>query len=96
MTKPNLAAAFKAAEAETTKPTTQKKVSKPRVPKPATDTQGVGWATRNGKKTLITYIDPAALRELKILAATTEKTQQELVIEALNDLFIKHGKKPIA
>lgn len=53
-------------------------------------------ASRQGKKTVIAYLDPAGVRELKILAARTEKTQQDLLIEAVNDLLIKHGMKALA
>jgi len=48
-------------------------------------------------------LNPDALRELKILAATLDDgtrerriTQHDLLIEAVNDLFIKYGKKPLA
>jgi hypothetical protein len=33
---------------------------------------------------------------MKMLSAETDKTQQSLFIEALNDLFEKYGKKGIA
>lgn len=52
--------------------------------------------SREGKKTVITYIDPAGARELKILALDTGRSQQDLLTEAINDLLIKHGKKPLA
>lgn len=38
----------------------------------------------------------AAFRELSMLAAETERTKQELLQSALNDLFVKHGRNPIA
>ena len=38
----------------------------------------------------------AAKRQLRILAAEIDSTQQDLMTEALNDLFAKHGKPPIA
>lgn len=48
-------------------------------------------------------LNPDALRELKILAATLDDgtrerriSQHDLLIEAVNDLFVKHGKKPLA
>lgn len=37
-----------------------------------------------------------AWKQLKILAIENGSTSHELLIEALNDLFKKHGKKPIA
>jgi|APLak6261660231_1056022.scaffolds.fasta_scaffold34604_2 hypothetical protein len=35
-------------------------------------------------------------KQFKILAAEIDKTGQQLLEEALNDLFRKHGKEPIA
>ncbi len=52
--------------------------------------------SRAGKKTAIVYIDPAGARELKLLALDTSRSQQDLLVEAINDLLIKHGKKPLA
>jgi hypothetical protein len=53
-------------------------------------------ATREGKKIIAAPVDPAAHRQLKILAAETGEKVEELIREALRDLFIKHGKPPIA
>ena len=41
-------------------------------------------------------VDPAAHRQLKMLAAETGRKAEELIREALRDLFTKHGKPPIA
>jgi hypothetical protein len=38
----------------------------------------------------------AAKKQLAILAIEVEQTQQALLSEALNDLFKKYGKQPIA
>lgn len=69
-----------------------------------TDTQPVAQpkmessksTSREGKKTTIAYIDPAGSRELKMLAVDTGRSQQDLLVEAINDLLIKHGRKPLA
>lgn len=53
-------------------------------------------ASREKKKSINAFIDPVVAKELKLLAIETGKTQQELFIEALNDLLIKHGMKPLA
>ncbi len=37
-----------------------------------------------------------ARRQLKLLALDEEKTAHDLLLEAVNDLFQKHGKPPIA
>jgi hypothetical protein len=52
--------------------------------------------SRKGKKPLLTQHDPAVIRQLKMLAVRLGTTQQKLVAEALNMLFIKHGEQPIA
>ena len=41
-------------------------------------------------------VDPAAHRQLKVLAAERGEKAEELVREALRDLFTKYGKAPIA
>jgi hypothetical protein len=53
-------------------------------------------ATREGKKMIAAPVDPAAHRQLKMLAAETGQKAEELIREALRDLFTKHGKPPIA
>ncbi len=58
--------------------------------------QGDKQASREGKKSLNAFVEPEVARQLKKLSADLEKTQQELFIEALNDLFVKYGKAPIA
>lgn len=39
---------------------------------------------------------PAAWRQLKLLALDQGKPAHELLVEAVNDLFRKHSKPPIA
>jgi hypothetical protein len=53
-------------------------------------------ATREGKKMIAAPVDPAAHRQLKMLAAETGQKAEELIREALRDLFAKYGKPPIA
>ena len=53
-------------------------------------------ATREGKKMIAAPVDPAAHRQLKMLAAEKEQKAEELIREALRDLFAKYGKPPIA
>ena len=52
--------------------------------------------SRVGKKPVTVYYDKKAHLQLKILAAEQDTTIQELHENALNDLFVKHGKPPIA
>ncbi len=53
-------------------------------------------ATRVGKKMIAAPIDPAAHRQLKMLAAELGRKSEDMVREAIRDLFVKHGKPPIA
>ena len=41
-------------------------------------------------------LNPAAWRELKYMAADRECTAHTLLIEAVNDLLVKHGRPPVA
>lgn len=52
--------------------------------------------SRQGKKAITGFFDPAVSRQLKQLALDQDKTVQSLLGEALNDLFVKHNHKPIA
>ena len=52
--------------------------------------------TRKGRKGIMTYVDTDAHKALAMLAIEQEKTQQELMREALNELFRQYGKTPIA
>ena len=52
--------------------------------------------SRQGKKALTGFFDPAALKQIKMMAVTEDTTIQALLTEALNDLFKKHSKPPIA
>jgi hypothetical protein len=52
--------------------------------------------SRQGKKPVSGYINPAARTQLKVLAAEQDSTSQAMLEEALNDLFRKYGKSAIA
>jgi hypothetical protein len=51
--------------------------------------------TREGKRPISAPVDPAAKVTLKILSAETGQTQEDLIREALRDLFVKHGKPAV-
>jgi hypothetical protein len=53
-------------------------------------------ATRAGKKKLTAAVDPAAHLQFRQLALELGKGGEALQIEAINDLFTKYGKPPIA
>ncbi len=51
---------------------------------------------RRGKKTIAGFFDPAASRQLRQIALEEGSNVQELLREAINDLFEKRGKARIA
>lgn len=51
---------------------------------------------RVGRKATLFQVPESAKKQLAILAIEEGKTQQVLLSEALNDLFTKYGKLPIA
>jgi hypothetical protein len=53
-------------------------------------------ATREGKTALPFWVPVSARQQLRMLAAEYDTTMQALLTEALNDLFVKQGKPPIA
>lgn len=65
-----------------------KAVAKPAPPKKQKD--------RVEKKTTTFYPSKTAHKELKKLAADLDRTMDSLLIEALNELFIKYDRNPIA
>jgi hypothetical protein len=52
--------------------------------------------SRVGKKTIAAHFDPAVSRQLKQLGLDRDTSTQALLREAINDLFTKYGKPPIA
>lgn len=52
--------------------------------------------SRRGKRMVSAYFRAEAVKQLHLLAVEREATIQDLVAEALNDLFRKHGKSAIA
>jgi hypothetical protein len=65
-----------------------------RHPEPVEEPQRTG--TRKGRVTLTQWVDPAVRKQLQQLSLDHEKDQYELVNEALNLMFEKYGKAPIA
>jgi hypothetical protein len=52
--------------------------------------------SRRGKVAITHWVDPAVRKQVAQLALDHDKSQAELVSEALNLLFEKYGKSPIA
>ena len=53
-------------------------------------------ATRAGKKKVTASLDPASHKQLRQLGLDRDMTTEALLIEAINDLFKKYAKRPIA
>jgi hypothetical protein len=53
-------------------------------------------ATRAGKKKVTAPLDPLAHKQLKQLGLDLDLKMETLLVEAINDLFKKYGKPPIA
>jgi hypothetical protein len=51
---------------------------------------------REGKVAIQGYYDPAVRKQLAIMSVMEDRSQQELLAEALNLLFEKYSKPPIA
>jgi hypothetical protein len=84
MGKPSAFAKLKAADAAPSPiPDSAQTATKERNPK---------QANRIGKKTVIFYELPEAVRELKRLAVDQDRTIQDMMQEALDDLLVKYGK----
>ena len=65
----------------------------PPPPKPAvvSDT-APKQASRIGKKTVIFYDDPKAVKAIKQLGLDDDRTIQDLMHEAVDDLLVKYGR----
>ena len=89
--KPSLAAALKADEPEVVSPQPEKKEDKP-----SSGRTSYVAPSREGKKAVSGYFDPGVSKQLKLICLEQDTNLQALLKEALNDLFVKHGKSPIA
>ena len=65
-------------------------------PAPPPRVAGYFAATRVGKKKLTAAVAPAAHTQFRQLALELGKKGEVLLIEAINDLFSKYGKPPVA
>jgi hypothetical protein len=88
--RPSLAESMRAVAEEPSSPT-------PRPPAPPiaeTPERAKGFyaATRAGKKKVTAALDPPMHKRLKNLAVERDTTTEALLVEAIADLFKKHGK----
>jgi hypothetical protein len=52
--------------------------------------------SRRGKKVLNVHVEPEVSKQLRQLALDQDSSVQNIVIEALNDLFTKYRRSPLA
>jgi predicted HicB family RNase H-like nuclease len=62
--------------------------------KPGVEPEATGGG--NATRTLTLRLPPVVHDQLREMAFTARRSQHSLLMEALNDLFQKHGKPPIA
>ena len=66
-------------------------------PVPSATKQGENVApSRRGKKNISGYFSPEVHRQLRVIAAEEDKNLQQILGDALNELFERKGKPPIA
>ncbi len=69
------------------------------LPRPQNESPAPARPSRNrgpGSVTIAGHFSQAVHLQLRMLGATQRRTVQSLLGEALNELFVKHGKQPIA
>ena len=65
----------------------------PETAAPRTVTKGKG---RQGRQFIAAHVVPEAAKQFKLLAVQQGRTTQALLVEAINDLFVKYGLSRIA
>ena len=59
---------------------------------PVSTVAGYRPPKRQGKRAAVTWLEPEAVKQLNIMAIEGDTTVQDLLVEAINDLFAKHGR----
>ena len=65
----------------------------PETAAPRTVIKGKG---RQGRQFIAAHVVPEAAKQFKLLAVQQGRTTQALLVEAINDLFVKYGLSRIA
>jgi hypothetical protein len=52
--------------------------------------------SRDGRQFIAAHVPPEAAKQFKLLAVQQDKTTQDMLIEAINDIFAKYGLSRIA
>jgi hypothetical protein len=51
---------------------------------------------RDGRQFIAAHVTPEAAKQFKLLVVQQDKTTQDMLIEAINDIFAKYGLSRIA
>ena len=93
--KASLSSALMQASGRSTPPTKPAVLEKPKAA--PTPTNGPASPSREGKKAIAGFFDPAVSRQLKQIGLERgDISVQDMLKEALNDFFTKHGRSAIA
>jgi hypothetical protein len=87
--KPSLSAALHEASG-------RKVVQESEMPVPTAPKSKSAAPSRRGLKVISGHFDPAVSRQFRQLALERDDTVQGLLAEAINDLFVKYHRNPIA
>ncbi len=77
-------------------PTEEKQTSLPANTKARKRAKDKTRTGREGRQFIAGHVTPEAAKQFKILAVQQDKDVQELLIEAINDIFVKYGLSRIA
>jgi hypothetical protein len=89
MKKPSLAAALQPLD-------TKASIAAPPAEAPSRKPPAGTQPGRAGKRPLIGYFSPECMKQFKQITLDRDTTQQDLLAEALNDIFQKYGKPTLA
>jgi len=93
MKKPSLAVAMGALDTRPGTPSVATAMAQPPVPLPGIVVVQPG---RVGKKQVLGWFSAECKKQIKLMGADMGMTEQYLLAEALNDLFVKYGKSKLA
>ena len=77
-------------------PAQEKQTSLPENKKPSKQPKEQTKTGREGRQFIAGHVMPDAAKQFKLLAVQQDKDVQELLVEAINDLFAKNGLSRIA
>ena len=70
--------------------------AEPPMEETAAPKQAVKAKGRAGRQFIAAHVVPEAAKQFKLLAVQQDRTTQDLLVEAINDLFAKYGLSRIA